>query len=130
MGAEPGVVPEDTFFTYVLLVFVFPTAGHAMHTALRIRREESSGTAELMLAGPFLRSAWAPVHAAAGFLFPVALLLVIGIAVGTGSGLGADHFVPTSQSSRDPPCPWRPQCGSWLVSPSRRTLWCRAAQPR
>ena len=94
MGAELGVAPEDTFFTYVILVFVFPIAGHAIHTALRIRREETAGTAELMLAGPLTRSTWALAHAAAGFLYPVVLLLVLGIAVGTGSGLGGGSFGP------------------------------------
>lgn len=94
MGAEMGTAPEDTFFTYVILVFVFPVAGHAIHTALRARREEIAGTAELLLAGPLSRSTWVLVHAAAGFLYPVLLLLVLGIAVGTGSGLGGGSFGP------------------------------------
>lgn len=92
MGAELGVAPEDTFFTYVVLVFVFPIAGFAVHTALRLRREEIEGTAELLLSGPITRRTWALAHAAAGFLYPIMLLTVLGIAVGAGSGLGGGQF--------------------------------------
>lgn len=92
MGAELGVAPEDTFFTYVILVFAFPIAGHAIFTALRIRREETAGTAELLLAGPLRRRTWALAHATAGFIYPVMLLIVLGVAVGTGSGLGGGRY--------------------------------------
>ncbi|MFC5377144.1 hypothetical protein [Brachybacterium sacelli] len=92
MGTDLGVAPEDTFFTYVILVFVFPIAGHALYATLQIRREETAGTAELLLSGPLRRRTWALAHAIAGFLYPVLLLIVLGIAVGIGSGLGGGHY--------------------------------------
>lgn len=87
MGAELGVAPADTFFTYVVFVFVFPIAAQALFTALRIRREESSGTAELLLSGPTRRTAWALAHVGAALAAPVVLLAVLGVSVGLGTGL-------------------------------------------
>lgn len=87
MGAELGVAPADTFFTYVIFVFVFPVAAQALFTALRIRREESAGTAELLLSGPTGRGAWALAHAGSALAAPVALLAVLGVSVGLGTGL-------------------------------------------
>ncbi|WP_017587727.1 hypothetical protein [Nocardiopsis ganjiahuensis] len=92
MGAELGVAPADTFFTYVVFVFVFPVAAQALFTALRIRREETSGTAELLLSGPTGRTAWALAHAGAALAAPVALLAVLGVSVGLGSGLGGGQL--------------------------------------
>lgn len=87
MAAELGVPPADTFFTYVIFVFVFPIAAYSVHAALRVRREESSGTAELLLSGPTGRSAWLLAHTVAAGLFAVVLLVVLGLSVGLGSGL-------------------------------------------
>ena len=87
MGAELGVAPADTFFTYVVFVFVFPVAAQALFTALRIRREESAGTAELLLSGPTGRGAWALAHVGAALVAPVVLLAVLGVSVGLGTGL-------------------------------------------
>ncbi|GAB3706993.1 exporter of polyketide antibiotics [Nocardiopsis oceani] len=87
MASEMGVAPADTFFTYVIFVFVFPVAAHALFTALRIRREETAGTAELLLSGPTGRSAWAVAHVGAALAAPVVLLAALGTSVGLGSGL-------------------------------------------
>lgn len=88
MAAEMGVAPADTFFTYVIFVFVFPVAAQALFTALRIRREESAGTAELLLSGPTGRTSWALAQVGVALAAPVALLAVLGVFVGVGSGLG------------------------------------------
>lgn len=87
MGAELGMAPADTFFTYVIFVFVFPIAAQALFTALRIRREETMGTAELLLSGPTGRTAWVLAHVGAALVAPVALLVALGVSVGVGSGL-------------------------------------------
>lgn len=87
LGAELGVAPADTFFTYAIFVLVFPIAGQALSTALRIRREESAGTAELLLSGPTGRTGWALAHTGAALAAPVVLLAALGVSVGLGSGL-------------------------------------------
>lgn len=92
-AAELGVAPESSFFTYVVLVLVFPLAAQALHTTLRIRQEESGGTAELMLSGPTGRMAWAISFAGAALMSPVVLLTVLGASVGFGSWIGGGRLV-------------------------------------
>lgn len=92
MAAELGVPPADTFFTYVIFVFVFPIAAYAVFATLRIRREESAGRAELLLSGPAGRSRWVLAHAGAAAVFAVVLLAALGLSVGLGSGIGGGQL--------------------------------------
>jgi ABC-2 type transport system permease protein len=62
-------------------------AGFAIQSVLRLRSEETSNDAELVLSTPVSRSRWATGHLASAFGGSVVLLLVSGISVGVMAGL-------------------------------------------
>lgn len=90
MGVSMGVDPAEVFFVYTVFVFVFPITVQAVSAALRMRREEVTGTGELLLSGPVSRTRWAVAHLSVAFGCPPVLLTVLGVTVGAGSVLGTD----------------------------------------
>ncbi|NYI99177.1 ABC-2 type transport system permease protein [Streptomonospora nanhaiensis] len=90
MAEALNIAPRDAFFVYVVFAFVFPIAAQAVLAVLRVRREESSGTGELLLSGPVGRVRWALAYLAVALLCPAVLLAVLGVAVGTGQALGGE----------------------------------------
>ncbi|WP_252443278.1 ABC transporter permease [Pseudonocardia humida] len=78
--------PADAFFVYVVFVFVFVTAGHAVFLTLRLRTDEASGLAESLLATPTSRARWAAGHLGVALLAPVLLQTSLGVGLGVGAG--------------------------------------------
>jgi ABC-2 type transport system permease protein len=77
--------PADALFVYVVFVFVFVTAVHAVLTVLRLRTEESSGIAESLLGTPLSRNRWAGGHLCVALTAPVFLQLGLGLGLGIGA---------------------------------------------
>lgn len=73
--------PAQTFFVYVVFVFVFPIAAYAILTALRLRSDETTGKAELLLSVPLTRSRWAVATILAALIGPAALLIILGLSL-------------------------------------------------
>lgn len=78
--------PADAFFVYVVFVMVFPIAAYAVMKTLFLRSEEVVGRAETVLATPVPRLRWALSHLVFALGVPLALLAVIGLGFGFGSG--------------------------------------------
>lgn len=70
--------PAQTFFVYIAFVMVFPIAAYAILTVLRLRSEETGGTAEIVLSRPVPRLAWAAVQIVAALAGSAALLVILG----------------------------------------------------
>lgn len=71
--------PARAFFVYVVFVLVFPVVAYALLTVLRLRADETSGTAELLLSAPVSRMRWAMATALMAFLGSGGLLTVLGV---------------------------------------------------
>lgn len=82
-GGDAG----EVFFG--LLVYVFGAYSIALCALLltsRLWHEESAGTAEALLSTPIGRTRWALGHLACAFAAPVALLAIVGVMAGLGTG--------------------------------------------
>lgn len=75
---------EDGYFVMVLMILSLVATGFALQSVLRIRSEETSGRAELILATPRSRIRWAGGYA----LVTLVGSLVVIAAGGLGLGLG------------------------------------------
>jgi ABC-2 type transport system permease protein len=77
--------PADALFVYVIFVFVFASAVHAVLTLLRLHTEETSGIAESLLSTPHSRTRWAGGHLCVALTAPLLLQLSLGIGLGIGA---------------------------------------------
>ncbi|GAB3431974.1 ABC transporter permease [Flindersiella endophytica] len=82
----------DALFTFSSLVLSQAAAGYAILTALRLRTEEQSGLAELLLATAPNRIRWVAAHLVFALLGPAVLLGAAGMFAGLAYGL-ATHAV-------------------------------------
>ncbi|GAA4965339.1 ABC-2 type transport system permease protein [Nonomuraea thailandensis] len=85
MGAEAD--PAQVF--YGLVIYVFGAYTVSLYTVLAVSRlwqEETGGLAEAVLAGPTGRLRWAAGHLLVAVAVPAALLAVVGLLCGLGSG--------------------------------------------
>src|SRR5699024_3153230 len=83
--ADPG----QAFFVYTVFVFVFPIAAYGILTTLRLRSDEISGTAELLLSAPVTRGRWASATIVTALAGSAALLTIFGLALTiTSPGVG------------------------------------------
>ncbi|GAA3531337.1 exporter of polyketide antibiotics [Aeromicrobium flavum] len=92
IGASPDVEQAltDAFLRYIFLFMAAASCGFVVTSVLRLRAEEESGRAELVLATGVRRTSWmaaAAVVAFAGVLL-LTLLMGLGLAVGYAVGTG------------------------------------------
>jgi ABC-2 type transport system permease protein len=85
LGGEQALV--DSFLAAEIAIFGAIVSGYAVTVISRLRTEEASGHAELLLATPERRVAWAASTVAFGLLATAAVLLVGGLAVGVGHAI-------------------------------------------
>ncbi|MDF5751649.1 ABC transporter permease [Spongiactinospora sp. TRM90649] len=76
--------PSAFFVNYLLSMLAWIVAAHGILSALRMRAEESSGRADLLLATPTSRARWASGH----LLTALAVSGASMTALGSGAGLG------------------------------------------
>ena len=85
-GSGGGTL-TDLYFTTSIRVMALLATGFAIQSALRVRSEETSMRAELVLATPVSRWRFAGSHLAVASVGSVILLAVIGLATGLSYGL-------------------------------------------
>jgi ABC-2 type transport system permease protein len=91
-GGQGSLV--DVFFGTELRFLAIGVAGYGIATALRLRSEESSGRAEVVLAAPVSRWRWVGSHTVIAAVGSLWLLAVVGVAAGlsaaavSSSGVG------------------------------------------
>lgn len=92
-GAEQALI--DAFLRYIFLFMAVISTGFAVSSVLRLRSEEESARAEVVLATPVTRTAWvgaAVLVSSLGALL-LSLLMGLGLAIGYGLGMGEwDQF--------------------------------------
>lgn len=92
IGASPDVEDQlvDAFLRYIFLFMAVISCGFAVTSVLRLRAEEESGRAELVLATGVRRASWmaAAVSVAFAGALLLSLLMGLGLALGYAVGLG------------------------------------------
>lgn len=86
----------EAFFTYIAFTMCFPITIYALMTVLRLRGEEHDGHAELLLSAPVSRVRWAAGYLLVALAVPAALLTVVGLGFGIGSGAVGEMFTTTA----------------------------------
>lgn len=84
--AEQALV--DAFLRYVYVFMAVISTGFAVSSVLRLRAEEETGRAELMLSTGVSRTAWVGATAAVAGLGAVLLSLAMGLGLAVGYALG------------------------------------------
>jgi ABC-2 type transport system permease protein len=87
-GAEQALI--DAFLRYVFLFMAVVSTGFAVSAVLRLRSEEESGRAEVVLATGVSRTGWVASTVAVAALgsFVLAIVMGAGLALGYGVGMG------------------------------------------
>jgi ABC-2 type transport system permease protein len=83
----------DVFFGAEIRFLAVGAAAYGIATTLRLRHEESSGRAEVVLAAHVSRWRWLSSHALIAALGSVWLLAVVGVSVGLAAGAVSDTGV-------------------------------------
>ncbi len=97
LAAAGGASLIDSYFASSFLLMALLGTGFAIQSALRLRAEETSMHAELVLATPASRWAWAAGHLAVAFTGSVLLLVVAGVATGVTYGLAGGSQISVAQ---------------------------------
>ena len=84
--AEQALV--DAFLRYVYVFMAVVSTGFAVTSVLRLRAEEESGRAELLLSTGVSRTAWVSAHAAVTALGAALLATSMGLGLAVGYALG------------------------------------------
>jgi ABC-2 type transport system permease protein len=96
----PGTQAEvvDVFATAILGICGTLAAASGVHAVLRLRAEEASGTAELLLASPLSRARWMLGHIGVAVMSVVAVAVAAGISAGIAFVLAGEDWgrVPSS----------------------------------
>ena len=95
LGGEKAL--SDAYIASAMVIFALAAAGYAIQATLRLRAEEESGRAELVLATAASRRQWATSHLLFGLVGPAVALVAAGTAEGLTYGLvGGDlgHQLP------------------------------------
>lgn len=87
LAGAGGANLTDSYFAASLRLMGLVASGFAIQSALRLRSEETSKRAELVLATPVSRWRWAASHLTVAFAGSVVLLIVGGLATGVTYGL-------------------------------------------
>lgn len=85
-----GASITDSYVAYTLLLGALLVTGFAIASALRLRSEESSGRADLMLAAPLTRLGWALSHLWITVVGSAVLLAASGFGTGVGLALSLE----------------------------------------
>jgi ABC-2 type transport system permease protein len=88
--AEDALV--DAFLAYIYVFMAVVSCGFAVASALRLRTEEETGRAEVVLATPVSRTAWVAATSAVALLGVAALTLLMGLGLAVGYALGAGEW--------------------------------------
>ncbi|MEV0390095.1 hypothetical protein AB0I15_59725, partial [Nonomuraea sp. NPDC050643] len=86
VGGE-GARPVDFFVNFLLSMLAWIVAAYGMVAALRLRSEESSGRADLVLVTPVSRARWALGHLVIAAAGSAVVLAALGAATGVGYAL-------------------------------------------
>jgi ABC-2 type transport system permease protein len=80
----------DAFLRYIFVFMAVISTGFAVASVLRLRSEEESGRAEVVLATRISRTSWLRAHllVTCGGALLLALLMGLGLALGYGLGMG------------------------------------------
>jgi ABC-2 type transport system permease protein len=96
----PGTQAEvvDVFATAILGICGTLAAASGVHAVLRLRAEEASGTAELLLASPLSRARWMLGHIGVAVMSVVAVAVAAGVSAGIAFVLAGEDWgrVPSS----------------------------------
>jgi polyether ionophore transport system permease protein len=95
LGGEKAL--SDAYIASAMVIFALAVAGYAIQATLRLRAEEESGRAELVLATAASRLRWTTSHLLFGLVGPAVALVAAGTAEGLTYGLvGGDlgHQLP------------------------------------
>jgi ABC-2 type transport system permease protein len=90
--ARRGGSLVDSFLATALLILSLVTCGFAVQSTLRLRAEETSGCAEVVLAAPASRSRWAGSHLVIAFGWSAVALVVGGFGLGLLAGIATDDL--------------------------------------
>jgi polyether ionophore transport system permease protein len=82
--------PADQYLALTLFVSALIAAGFAIQSTLRVRSEEASQRAELLLATPVDRRRWVASHLTIAIGGSLALLIAYGIGMGISRAISAD----------------------------------------
>jgi len=82
----------DAFLRYIHLFMAVVSTAFAVSSVLRLRSEEESGRAELVLSTGVSRTAWVAATAAVAGLGALGLTLLMGIGLALGYGLGMGQW--------------------------------------
>lgn len=83
----------DSYLATCLLLLALLASASALQSASRLRSEETSGRAEVLLATPTTRTSWATSHLAWTFGGPAISLLAGAFALGVGAGISTGNLV-------------------------------------
>ena len=85
-GIDPAAA-VDSYLATTLAVGGILAAAYAVQAVLRLRAEETSGTAEALLSVPLPRLRWVAAHLSVALLGSALLVAVMGAGAGVGHGL-------------------------------------------
>jgi ABC-2 type transport system permease protein len=86
VAQQRGVDLTDSFFASAAVMMALMACGFAISSVLRLRAEERSGRADLLLAGPLSRTRWALGQVTVAVGGSVLLLALAGAGMGAGYG--------------------------------------------
>lgn len=84
MGGAQGIT--DTFFSAAMGIIALVAAAYSIRTVLKLKSEEDSLRAEMVLATPTTRTRYAWSHLAYGLMGPVLVIAVAGVFAGAAYG--------------------------------------------
>lgn len=127
LGGEQALV--DAFLAAEIAIFAIAVGGYAISSVLRLRGEESSGHAELLLSTPTGRVHWAMSHFAFALAASSVVLITGGVSVGVGHGMSTGDLAASLSSLTGAAAAAMPAV--WVMAGLTLVLWAwapRAAQ--
>lgn len=91
-SADAEQLLVDAFLRYIFLFMAVISTGFAVTSVLRLRSEEESGRAEVVLATRVRRTSWVGATVLVASLGTLLLSLLMGLGLGVGYGLGMGEW--------------------------------------
>lgn len=91
----PGATGDDlvdAFLSSIHAMMATVSCGFVVSSVLRLRAEEASGRADVVLAAPVRRTTWVAAFTAVAFLGVTAITLLAGLGLGAGYATAADEW--------------------------------------
>ena len=82
----------DAFLAYIFVFMALVSCAFVVSSVLRLRSEEETGRAEVVLATPVSRTAWLAATTAVAFLAVATLTLLMGVGLAVGYALAAGEW--------------------------------------